>query len=564
MVLGLPAGQNVVEIVIRARDEFSVAMSSLSASLKKQREGFIALTAVGGGITALGAASVKLAAEFEQTTVAFTTMLGSAKEADKLLRELADFARRTPFTLRDVETNTKQLLAMGIEVEDVLPTLKALGDVSAGLSVPLERLAFNFGQVRAQGRLTGVELRDFARAGVPLIEELAKNLGVTEDQIKEMVAAGEIGFEDVRKAFITMSSEGGKFFNLMEKQAETTAGRFSRLTDSLEILGRTIGNIFIPPLAKALEIITPLAEKVGEWAEKHPTLTKVIVITTAAVGGLLAVAGALGVVLPFIAAGLTSLGLAGFAAGAPFLALTAIIAGIVTILILSIKVVNEVKKNWMLLVVALSKNLTDFEVAWMKIWQNIGNFFIKIWNKIVDAAETSINLVIKGINLLIRAFNAVAGFLGMGKIGEIAPISLGGLRAQLIDMSDEIFNAQKKHAELAFKVANLQKIQAEQAAKATEELQKQNRELSEQEKIVQQLKGFKIIRSPTGEVDIFNPKSFKTQGYLEPFGEFQTEFALQQAKLGGGVEVNIENIYGVDPEEISRALKEALATKVSI
>lgn len=92
-----------------------------------------------------------------------------------MLAQLSDFAQKTPFELQGVRTNAQQLLGMGVSLENIIPTLKMLGDVSAGLNVPLERLALNYGQVITQGKLTGRELRDFAVAGVPLLEELAKN-----------------------------------------------------------------------------------------------------------------------------------------------------------------------------------------------------------------------------------------------------------------------------------------------------------------------------------------------------------------------------------------------------
>ncbi len=77
-------------------------------------------------------------------------MLGSAEKADKLLRELSDFSKKTPFELVGIRENAKQLLAMGVAQENIIPTLKALGDVASGLSVPLERLTLAYGQVLAK------------------------------------------------------------------------------------------------------------------------------------------------------------------------------------------------------------------------------------------------------------------------------------------------------------------------------------------------------------------------------------------------------------------------------
>lgn len=64
-----------------------------------------------------------------------------------------------------------------------------MGDVAAGLSVPMDRLALAYGQVLAKGRLQGGELRQFTEAGVPIVAELAKNLGVAQSAIADMVEA---------------------------------------------------------------------------------------------------------------------------------------------------------------------------------------------------------------------------------------------------------------------------------------------------------------------------------------------------------------------------------------
>ena len=274
--LGGVAGGATVLITIRAADKFSSIFRNAEGKLSALRLGALAgATAVigfGVALAKVGVSSLKVAADFEQTQVAFTTMLGSAEAAQELLKELADFGKRTPFTLTDVEKNAKLLLAMGIEVDKLLPTLKSLGDVSAGLSVPLERIALNFGQVKTQGKLTGRELRDFNIAGVPLIQEIAKNLGLTEQAIKEMVSAGEIGFDIVEEAFRTMSSEGGKFEDLMTKQAETVSGKFSNLQDTFELMQREIGAALIPIVAELADVflndilpaIEPLIPLIGE------------------------------------------------------------------------------------------------------------------------------------------------------------------------------------------------------------------------------------------------------------------------------------------------------------
>lgn len=184
---------------------------------------------------------INVRGEFQQLGIAFEVMLGSKTKADQLMSEAVTFAQKTPFTLTDVASNIKQLMAMGIATEDVMSTMKALGDVAAGVSVPISRVAINYGQVATLGKLQGRELRDFSMAGIPLMEELAKNLGKSKIEIEGMVSASKIGFKDVEKAFQTMAGEGGKFYNLMERTNSSVTGQVSNLTDKYQVMLNEIG-----------------------------------------------------------------------------------------------------------------------------------------------------------------------------------------------------------------------------------------------------------------------------------------------------------------------------------
>lgn len=206
---------------------------------------------------------VTLASNLQQAQVGFTTMLGSADKAKVLLNDLSDFAKSTPFELVGIRENAKQLLAMGVAQENVIPTMKALGDVAAGLSVPLDRLALAYGQVLSKGKLTGDDLRQFTEAGVPLLAVLGKQLGKTTGEIQKMIEQGKISARDVTKAFETMSSSGGQFANLMAKQSETVAGKWSNLQDSMNSLGETVGTRLLPTFGLVVDGLGNVVKNYG-------------------------------------------------------------------------------------------------------------------------------------------------------------------------------------------------------------------------------------------------------------------------------------------------------------
>lgn len=239
------ADKRELQILLTAKNEASNTVNKMKTEFdsftKSIGLGTVSLVALAGGIGYIGKSMIQAAGEFEQTKIAFSTMLGSAEQANTLLRDLASFASSTPFELKGIEQSAKQLMAYGFSAREIVPTLKSLGDVSSGLSVPLEQIVYAYGQVRAAGQLYGTELRQFVNAGVPILGELAKMYNVTTAEAKMMVEEGKIGFKDVENAFKGMSGEGGKFFNLMENQSKTLLGRISNLKDNWNVFLREQG-----------------------------------------------------------------------------------------------------------------------------------------------------------------------------------------------------------------------------------------------------------------------------------------------------------------------------------
>lgn len=179
--------------------------------------------------------------QFQQLEVAFNTMLGSADKADALMAQLVRTAAITPFDLEGVAQGAKQLLAYGMEAEKVNETLIRLGDIAAGLSMPLNDLVYLYGTTMAQGRLYTQDLNQFTGRGIPMIEELAKVFGVAESKVKDLVEAGRVGFPEVQKVIENLTGEGSKFGGLMEEQSKTITGQISNIEDAIASMFNDMG-----------------------------------------------------------------------------------------------------------------------------------------------------------------------------------------------------------------------------------------------------------------------------------------------------------------------------------
>lgn len=228
-------------------------------------------------VTALLAGGGKLskaAREYEQIGIAFETMLGSAEQSKETISQLNDFANFTPFSNDEVFRYSKSLLAYNIEAKDLLPTLGALGDIASGVGrEKFPNLILAFGQVKAATKLTGMELRQFTETGVPMLELLSNVTGKSVSTIKEdLIPAGEIGFDLVQKALFSATQEGGKFFNLMEKQSASFGGRLSTLSGKIGLLsiayGEKLNNNLTDTLEFAIGVTDRLIYSTKSSAEK--------------------------------------------------------------------------------------------------------------------------------------------------------------------------------------------------------------------------------------------------------------------------------------------------------
>lgn len=179
--------------------------------------------------------------EYQQLEVAFNTMLGSKAKADTLMDKVIDTAAKTTFDLQGVASGAKQLLAYGVASEDVTNRLVQLGNIAAGLSIPLNDIVYLYGTTMVQGRLFTQDVRQFMGRGIPLVKELSKELGKTEEEINAMVTAGKIGFPEVQKVLDNLTGSGGMFYNLMEEQSKTISGKISNLEDGISVMFNNIG-----------------------------------------------------------------------------------------------------------------------------------------------------------------------------------------------------------------------------------------------------------------------------------------------------------------------------------
>lgn len=294
-------------LIIQLKDFASKNLTKIGGRLQKIARDAEKAKFIFGGLAAaigvIGLAALKTAGDFEQWRVAFTTMLGSADKADLLLKKIRDFALKTPFDLPQVVEGTKRLLAFGIAAADLIPTMKVLGDISAGVSVPIGRLTTVFGQVRAAGRLMGQEVLQFTNAGVPILELLAIKAEKSQAEIKKLGEQGQISFEMVREVLFEATEEGGKFFNLMEAQNKTLLGSLAELADEITEVKKAIGDALLPTAKDLVQMAIQVSRAFGLWIQENRALAVIALTVVGGFSALMVIIGGLTFIMgPLIAA----------------------------------------------------------------------------------------------------------------------------------------------------------------------------------------------------------------------------------------------------------------------
>jgi tape measure domain-containing protein len=244
---------------------FRVAGTAMKASIA---------SALAGGAAAAGAGikAVTAAADFEQTKVAFTTLIGDAAKAEATLGKLRELGAQTPFEFPELADAGRKLIAFGESADTVPETLRRIGDVSAGVQAPVGEIAELYGKARVQGRLFAEDINQLTGRGIPIIQQLARQFGVSDSQVKKLVESGQVGFPQIEQAFIAMTSQGGQFAGMMEAQSRTTTGMFSTLKDTVNdvflALGQPINDALRPLVGEAISMVQTLAPMAAEAGQR--------------------------------------------------------------------------------------------------------------------------------------------------------------------------------------------------------------------------------------------------------------------------------------------------------
>ena len=244
----------VAELLVKIGADTSDIKKEINATKRMIRDAFggdflsvsqkavVGLAGIGAAITGNGVKAVQAAAKLQNVQTAFTNMLGSGEKSTAFVKELQQFAAKTPFEFSQVTEAAQKFLAFGFTAEQVIPTLTAVGDAAAGVGLGAEginRVTLALGQMAAKSRVQSDEMLQLTEAGIPAWQMLADKIGKSVPEVMDMVSKGSVDAATGISALV--EGMNSKFGGMMEQQSSTIQGTWSTLMDGLEQSAAQVG-----------------------------------------------------------------------------------------------------------------------------------------------------------------------------------------------------------------------------------------------------------------------------------------------------------------------------------
>lgn len=268
----LQATKNELQELTRVSNQTSMSsgknglMGSLMGAASSARMFGGALVA--SGLYQFGEAAIEARSRIEQLEVSFSTLLGSQAQANALLQEIREYGTVTPYDTEGLAQAARLMLSYGMATNKVMPTLRMLGDISMGDKEKLQSLTLAFSQMSASGRVCKEDLNQMVNAGFNPLQIISEETGESIGELNDKVSAGKISVNQIEQAFISATSEGGKFHGMVDNMSNTLSGKIAQMSDGWDNLKASIGGLSSPAVLKAIEIATKTIDGLTEAVER--------------------------------------------------------------------------------------------------------------------------------------------------------------------------------------------------------------------------------------------------------------------------------------------------------
>ena len=415
-------------------------LSKSSDTLSKKFTSFGTKMSIGvtAPLTALATAGVKYNATMESYLANLTTLLGgNEQEAQKLLDTLKEMANTTPYEATDLIKSTQTMMAFGLEAKDSYNYLQMLGDISLGSAEKLSSLTLAFSQIASSGRATMEDINQMVEQGFNPLTIIAEKTGESMGEVRERVSAGGVSFEEIAEAMKTATSEGGLYYEAMDKAGKTTEGKVSSLKDAFNSALGSMTESLLPFVTEAVNGLTKVANWFSNLDDNGKRVVLILAGIAMAIGPVVSIIGTLikvgsgikklvtmikswSVVTKLMTAAQTALNVV-----MSMNPITLIIIAIVALIAIIVALWNKCewfREGVMTVINAIWGAIQSVGSFIMGVFQNVFNFvsgiFTNLWNVIQTVVNTIVSIFSTAWNTIKNVATTVwNGILGLFSAG---------------------------------------------------------------------------------------------------------------------------------------------------
>lgn len=242
-------------------------------------------------IAGLITAGVKYNSEIEQLSTSFEVMTGSAEKAGEVIEKLKEVGAKTPYELTGLAQTTQILMQYGMTADEAYEATINLGDIAQGSAEKMQSIALAYGQMSSAGKVNMQDIKQMINAGFNPLQAIVDKTGKTMAQVTAEYEAGTISVQDITEAMAYATSENGRYFQSMEKQSQTVAGKISTLKDSFNEAAGELTVALLPVINKLIDGLTSVTNWFTSLDEETQQTILTVLGLVAAIGPLLTIVG---------------------------------------------------------------------------------------------------------------------------------------------------------------------------------------------------------------------------------------------------------------------------------
>lgn len=240
----------VMEKVTKTGTEYTINLETLQKTLGSANFKIAMQTGLLGDLSRAQDGLIKVTKDSNQTWVTANQLFDSVgPSSEKVKNALITIGVLSPYNIQAANSVFKLALAFQFSTDQAMRMTKGMLNLAAGVGASteqLERMTFNFAQIKMQGKIMARDFWELGKAGFDLysvLKTLEEQTGYnikTHLDFNRLLSQGKVTWEDFVTAFETTTEQ--QFGKASERMAFTVQGIINTFGDLFTLLSQ----VFVP------------------------------------------------------------------------------------------------------------------------------------------------------------------------------------------------------------------------------------------------------------------------------------------------------------------------------